>query len=176
MSLVSCVSFKPSDIWNGEKKLTRLSVIIYHTLYRRIDQKNIQKNIWYPHAESFTPKSVNYSRHTSESLNNGWKSTNRCYRRKMSSISEFFQCLKLFWLNMHMIMSIFLPSISNSLDDWNMVSMSIVVQRHRLGLLWIEFTAIKQNEQTLFDKGKERKRRQKFLSHISFIFMSYESV
>ena len=42
---------------------------------------------------SFTPESVNYSRH-SESLKYFWKTTNRCYRRKMSSILEFFQMFK----------------------------------------------------------------------------------
>ena len=41
----------------------------------------------------FVPKLVNISRH-SESLKYVWKSTNRCYRRKMSSILEFFRMFK----------------------------------------------------------------------------------
>ena len=42
---------------------------------------------------SFAPKLVNYSRHR-DSLRYVWKSTNRSYRSKMSSISEFFRMFK----------------------------------------------------------------------------------
>ena len=41
----------------------------------------------------FAPKLINYSRH-SVSLKYVWKSTNRCYGRKMSSISALFRMFK----------------------------------------------------------------------------------
>ena len=73
------------------------SIGMYWTIFWqpsvRVQQNIFEKTLIESLLAHFALKFVNYSRY-SESLKNVWKSTNRCDRRKMTSISEFFIMFK----------------------------------------------------------------------------------
>ena len=83
--------------WKNVRSITYVcitSICVQQNIIEKTLIKNCSSN---PYAcfGTFAPKSVYNSRH-SEPLRYVWKSTNCCYRRKMSSITEFIRIIDQF--------------------------------------------------------------------------------